>query len=342
MKKMGILKSGWLKGVFLLILVAGFLFAGIFANHYFRAKAAANETINQPKSGLSNQTRKAAETINQGTKDYQLEKEWMQKQQNKAVSWNRQNSDKVIAHVPENKPAANDTAKAPPASNKPVISQVPAKDISATKSVQKPTQPANSSKRTVYLTFDDGPQFFSKDIIALLEKYHFKATFFMLDPNIKKYPDAVKLMVQTGEGIGSHGVTHDRKLFYASVSSVLGEMDQTRNTLKTITGIDTFLIRTPYGSAPDMTPEYKKAVWNHGYLMWDWNIDSRDWYFKDQRYINNVIAQINARANRNGPIVILLHEKRETLAYLPQLFNYLSKQNFACKAIDGATAPIHF
>jgi peptidoglycan/xylan/chitin deacetylase (PgdA/CDA1 family) len=53
-------------------------------------------------------------------------------------------------------------------------------------------------------------------------------------------------------------------------------MDQTRSTLKSITGLDSLLIRTPYGSAPYMTPEYKKAVADHGYLLWDWNVDSRD------------------------------------------------------------------
>lgn len=337
---MGILKSGWLKGVFLLILVAGFLFAGIFANHYFRAKAAANEPSNQPKNELSNQSRIAAETINKVTKDFQAEKEWMRKQQNEAVLANRKNEETV--KVPEIKPDTDKTAVTPLVTPTPV-SQPPAKDADAAPPEQKDSQPpANTSKKIVYLTFDDGPQVFSKDIIALLEKYHFKATFFMLDPNIKRYPDAVKLMVQIGESIGSHGVTHDRKRFYASVNSVLGEMDQTRNTLKAITGIDTFLIRTPYGSAPDMTPEYKKAVWDHGYLMWDWNIDSKDWYYKDERYINNVIQQMAARAHRNGPNVILLHEKRETLAHLPKLLDYLSKQNVECRAIDSTMTPIHF
>jgi peptidoglycan/xylan/chitin deacetylase (PgdA/CDA1 family) len=333
---MEIQKSGWIKGVFLLVLAAGFLCAGIFANHYFRAKAAANEPTNHQKNQLSNQSRKDAEMINKVTKDYQLEKEWIERQQTKALIAFRK--DKEIAKVPETKPAIVTT----PVTNKPITSQTPAQSPTPAKPVQKPNQPANSAKRIVYLTFDDGPQVFSKDIIGLLQKYHFKATFFMIDGNIRRYPESVRLMVQMGEGVGLHSVTHSKDKFYASVNSVLGELNQNRNTLKAVSGVDSLLMRTPYGSVPYMTPEYKKAVWDHGYLMWDWNIDSKDWYYKDERYIHNVIQQITGRAKHNGPIVILLHERRETLAYLPELFDYLSKQNFDCKAIDVTVAPIHF
>ncbi|MDV2687715.1 polysaccharide deacetylase family protein, partial [Alkalihalophilus lindianensis] len=74
------------------------------------------------------------------------------------------------------------------------------------------------------------------------------------------YPEAVKLMVKSGETVGLHSVTHDQKKFYASVNSVLGELNQNRNTLKEISGIDSYFMRTPYGSVPKMTPEYRKAV----------------------------------------------------------------------------------
>jgi peptidoglycan/xylan/chitin deacetylase (PgdA/CDA1 family) len=145
-----------------------------------------------------------------------------------------------------------------------------------------------------------------------------------------------------GESVGLHGVSHSRKLFYASVDSVLGEMNQDRATLKEITGVDTVLIRTPFGSVPNLTPEEKKAVFDSGYMIWDWNIDSRDWYFKDGRFVDNVIAQLQRRAGKPGPTVILMHEKRETLANLPRLLEYLSQQHYESKAIEPTMAPFHF
>ncbi len=164
---------------------------------------------------------------------------------------------------------------------------------------------------------------FSDEIIALLEQYQFKATFFMLEGNIKRYPDAVNHMVDNGHAIGIHGVTHDSSQFYASEASVLAELDQTRQTIKEITGLDIFLMRTPYGSKPGMTEAYKQAVFDEGYLMWDWTIDSKDWYYKDARLVSSVIEQITEKIKQNQPLVILLHEKRETLEQLPSLLDYL-------------------
>lgn len=336
---MGNRKSGWGKGVFLVFLVVIFLFLGILINHFFRANAIANEPINQQNSEHSNPplTRnQTVMTILPSANDHQLENEWMDKHRNQKVLLNRQMTNQQNDHVPENKQTQ---ATVPLPANDSAVEQAP---IKVQPTEQTNSQPVDSPRKTVYLTFDDGPMAFSNEIIALLELHHFKATFFMIDGNIKKYPDAVKQMIQTGESVGLHGVTHNKTSFYASEDSVLGELNQTRTTLKDITGIDSFLMRTPYGSYPYMTNEYKKAVADHGYLMWDWNIDSRDWYYEDDRYVSNVIEQMVKKSTQDRPIVILLHEKRETLVYLPKLLDYLSIQNYECKAIDSSIPPIHF
>src|SRR5690606_39182121 len=201
------------------------------------------------------------------------------------------------------------------------------------KEVTKET-PAPPSQ-TVYLTFDDGPHKVSMDILALLDQYDAKATFFMLDGNIKNYPDAVKEMVNKGHSVGLHGVTHDKNKFYQSSKSVLGEMDQTQQTILELTGIETDLIRTPFGSAPHMTDAYKDAVDAAGYKMWDWNIDSRDWQFRDSRYVESVIDQLNNLNRVNEPIVILLHERPETLEHLPKLLDYLTEQGYEFGTLDS-------
>ncbi|MDQ0198942.1 polysaccharide deacetylase family protein [Neobacillus ginsengisoli] len=335
---MGILKRGWAKGIFLLFFVGGFLGAGIVVNHYLFAKAAGNKPINQQKTNQSYHlgVEKAAQLAN-GSK---VEKELIRRRQNEAYRENRQKTDQETSKLPENNPANNITTPEKPAANNEDGTKPPS-EPGAGQSEQN-TQPANTSLKTVYLTFDDGPESFSGEIIALLEQYHFKATFFMLDGNIRRYPDSARLMVKMGETVGLHGVTHNAKLFYATPASVLGEMNQDRNTLKEITGVDSVLIRTPYGSVPDLTPEEKKAVFDNGYLMWDWNIDSKDWYYRDARFVDSVIAQLQKRAGKPGPIVILMHEKKETLAQLPKLLDYLSKQQYECKAIDSTIPPIHF
>jgi peptidoglycan-N-acetylglucosamine deacetylase len=338
-------KNRLVKGTFLFSSVIGLLGAGLLIFYYFGAKAEANEPSKQQNISTDLPLKPTAGTTALLTRDFNLEKNYLiQREQNKAVLWDRKKVDEKTINVKETnyKPTNNHTTPDKTATEHKGTPQPPKNDINVQKSDQNKVLPVNSGKRTVYLTFDDGPENFSGDILALLEKYHFKATFFMLDGNIKRYPDAVKQMVKLGEGVGLHGVTHDVKKFYASEKSVLGEMDQDQQTLKSITGVESFLIRTPYGSAPYMTKEYKQAVANHGFLMWDWSIDSKDWYYRDARFVTSIITQLKQQSGDKHPIVILMHEQRQTLANLPKLLDYLSKQHYDCKPLDRRLAPYHF
>lgn len=208
----------------------------------------------------------------------------------------------------------------------------------------KPNIPTNPppQKTTIYLTFDDGPFKFSGELLSLLEKFHVKATFFMLDGNMLKYPDIVKEMVKNGHSVGMHGVTHDKTTFYASISSVIGEMKTAQKTIEFLTGLESSLIRTPYGSKPGMTAEYRQAVMIEGFEMWDWNIDSMDWYYKDERYVASVISQLEKLKDKKEPIVILLHERKETLTWLPMLLDYLQKNQYDFQPISETMEPVAF
>lgn len=100
-------------------------------------------------------------------------------------------------------------------------------------------------------------------------------------------------------------------------------------------------IKAPIPDAPHMTEPYKKAVDESGYLMWDWNIDSKDWYYRDKRLVDYTIAQIVEQSKKQEPLVILLHEREETLAQLPELLKYLKEQNYSFKALEAKMTPIH-
>ncbi|MBO0958986.1 polysaccharide deacetylase family protein [Neobacillus sp. MM2021_6] len=333
---MGKQKSGWSRGTVIVIIAIGFLFTGVFLSNYFFAKAIGQSSNHSKSEHIKRAAAKGPTTgsIAMNTKDSRLEKERMQKQQDQAESWRNKQE-----QVPETIPP--ETSKEPPATQETGTPQTTEKETTGDQQEQNNTPPQGKNK-TIYLTFDDGPAPFSADIIALLEKYQYKATFFMIDGNIRRYPDAVKLMVQNGETVGLHSVSHNQKAFYASVDSIISELTQNRNTLKEISGIDSYIMRTPYGSVPQMTVEYRQAVKDRGYFMWDWNIDSKDWYYKDGRYVTSVIEQLTKLADHNGPLVILLHERPETLAHLPALLDYLRAQGFTGKAIDNSMTPVQF
>ncbi|WLR50334.1 polysaccharide deacetylase family protein [Bacillus tianshenii] len=201
---------------------------------------------------------------------------------------------------------------------------------------------SEENKKVVYLTFDDGPSTVTGEILTLLDKYNAKATFFMLGPNIKKHPSEVKQMAAQGHGLGLHSMTHRKDKFYASRYSSLNEMNMARQTLEETTGTSTLLIRTPYGSVPYMKKSYRETVEEWGYVMWDWNIDSRDWKYQDSRYIQAVINQLQIVSKGERPPVILLHERKTTLQHLEKLLIYLHKSGYRMVPITKDLQPVQF
>jgi len=201
------------------------------------------------------------------------------------------------------------------------------------------TQTPIHTDKTVYLTFDDGPDRITPTILDLLSKYNVKATFFMLEPSMKQYPQTVQRVVEEGHKIGLHSVTHDKKKYYLNKQTVVSEMVQGQTTLKELTGTKSQLIRTPYGSKPHMTTEYIRAIENAGFKMWDWNIDSQDWKLTDGSFVQNTIQQLT-NFKRQEPYVILLHDRETTAQHLEKLLQYLIHNGYKMDVIHEDMTPV--
>jgi peptidoglycan/xylan/chitin deacetylase (PgdA/CDA1 family) len=203
-----------------------------------------------------------------------------------------------------------------------------------------PSSEENQEEKVVYLTFDDGPSTHTQEILQILDAHNAKGTFFMLGPNMKRFPEATKAIVEGGHEPALHGVSHDAQQIYQSKDTVVGEMKAAQDDLYNLTGVRTNLIRTPYGSVPYMKPEYLEAVHQNGFELWDWNIDSLDWKYKDARYVNGVIHDIETKSFKEP--VILLHDKQTTAQHLNDLLDYLSAHGYKMKPLDDTLPVVHF
>lgn len=193
-----------------------------------------------------------------------------------------------------------------------------------------------------YLTFDDGPSASSNKLMDLLNQYHAHATFFLLGSHITKYPESVRRMTKEGFTIGLHGVSHDFKKMYHSEKSVVDEMKDDQQLLTRVVPITTPFIRTPYGSYPFMKESYRRTVIKHGYIMWDWNVDSYDWRYRSWQYVQHTIKQIELLKTRGQIPVILLHDQTYTYRYLEPLLKYLQSHHYQMKSIDASMHPLQF
>jgi len=174
----------------------------------------------------------------------------------------------------------------------------------------------------VALTFDDGPHpTRTKQIVDELDKYGFRATFFVVgnrvDGTEMNCADAVRYAVEAGNEIGIHGYTHD--VYYTSKcseSAYKAELRSTKAAIRdAVSGYKISLLRPP-GGAECITDE---RVENSSYAIIDWDVDSldyenkyrpgdteADWDRKVNNIVNNVLEDV-----KEGSI-ILMHDIYES------------------------------
>lgn len=188
--------------------------------------------------------------------------------------------------------------------------------------------------KIAYITFDDGPNNNTSKILNILQRYDVNATFFMVEPKIRTYKEQVNQIVENGNAVALHSVTHDKSKVYKSPKTLLDEMNTTRETLHTITGIDSRLIRVPYGSKPYLTKEFRDTLANSNLQVWDWNVDSNDWRYSTEKIISTVKTQVKNLQQKNGIPVILFHNGTNTVESLPEIIEFLQAEGFDLKAYD--------
>jgi peptidoglycan/xylan/chitin deacetylase (PgdA/CDA1 family) len=152
----------------------------------------------------------------------------------------------------------------------------------------------------------------------------------MIDRNMMKYPTQVKRIVDEGHSAGYHSVSHDIKLLYNSPEATVNEFEKCKNTLNELTGSTSNLLRLPYGSKPYAPKESYDALVNKGYKIWDWNLDTQDWRATTEEIINNV----ELYSDEHRQIVLLMHEKEQTVKALQKMIDILNSKGYTILPIE--------
>ena len=194
------------------------------------------------------------------------------------------------------------------------------------------------SKKVAYITFDDGPSKYTKQIIDILDENNVKGTFFMLNDNMIVFHDDVQRMVDEGHGTGFHGVTHDINKLYKTEDSAIEEFRTCNKTFYKITGRTSRLVRIPFGSKPYMLESIYKKFIDEGFLVWDWTIDTEDWKSSEDQIVSNILYY----AREKDEIVILLHENQRTVDCLDNIITILKQRGYDIRPITQDVKPKNF
>ncbi len=176
----------------------------------------------------------------------------------------------------------------------------------------------------VALTFDDGPNpYYTPQVLAVLQKYRIKATFFCVGRQVTAYPDIVRQEYAAGNVIGNHSWSHPNMGLLSS-SDILTQINLTSATIQKTIGVRPTFFRPPYGVFNSSVLTQANLL---GLTTVIWNDEARDWL----RPGIDVITSRILRLAGNGAI-ILLHDgggdRSQTVAALPTIITTLQSWGY--------------
>jgi peptidoglycan/xylan/chitin deacetylase (PgdA/CDA1 family) len=159
-------------------------------------------------------------------------------------------------------------------------------------------------RRTVALTFDDGPSESTPRILDLLARYGVPATFFQCGANVRRLPDVARAVREAGHVIGNHSFTHP--LFSLRAQRFIEwELRLTQDTIEEHTGVRPLWFRAPYGVRWFGIGTVQRRLKLTGVM---WTVIGYDWKLKADAVVRRVAGGVS-----NGAI-LCLHDGRELRA----------------------------
>ncbi len=207
----------------------------------------------------------------------------------------------------------------------------------------------NDDKDYVYLTFDDGPSKYTKDILNYLKAYDIKATFFVVPDGSEESNTRLKNIAAAGHTIGIHTATHEYNKIYESVEAYLEDFKTAYDRVYEATGIRCNLFRFPGGSINDyntgIRDELIAEMTRRGFIYFDWNVDSSDALGATWTEMYNNVRTQTMSVNR---AVILMHDYNggwNTILVLEDIIKWIignGKRTFYIDKLSENVKPVQF
>ncbi|MBR5566262.1 MAG: polysaccharide deacetylase family protein [Roseburia sp.] len=158
-------------------------------------------------------------------------------------------------------------------------------------------------KPMIALTFDDGPSKHTAHLLDIFATYGGKGTFFVVGNLIDNRVDTVKRMADEGHEVAGHSWSH-RQLTKLTPSELTDQIMTTRAKIYEVTGVDSTVIRPPYGA---FNSDVKEVCANLGIVMVNWSLDTLDWKNKNADMVYNAIME-----DVKDGAIILCHDLHST------------------------------
>jgi uncharacterized caspase-like protein/peptidoglycan/xylan/chitin deacetylase (PgdA/CDA1 family) len=197
-------------------------------------------------------------------------------------------------------------------------------------------------KKTIVLTFDDGPhRRYSEEIAAILKQYDAPAVFFNVGKNLGTLDANGAARLNAGAAVSrklkaqgyvlaNHSFSH-AQLSKQSGAGLRSEILDTDTLLKAVDPQRSELFRFPYGAR---NKEGMQLLENAHLKSVMWNIDSLDWA---DPVPSSIADRVLRAVDKEGRGIILFHDIHErTVKALPAILERLAAEGYQFAGWDGA------
>ena len=198
--------------------------------------------------------------------------------------------------------------------------------------------------KVIYLTFDDGPGPYTRELLEVLDKYDVKATFFVV---CNQYSDVIGEIAEAGHAVGIHTACHSYRTIYANEEAYFADLDKVQQLIYAETGAETTLLRFPGGSSNTVSRFNKgimtrltQAVQAAGFQYFDWNVDSNDAGGAEtaSEVYQNVISGVR---NRRVSIVLQHDIKGFSVDAVERIIIWGLENGYTFRALDETSPCFH-
>lgn len=176
--------------------------------------------------------------------------------------------------------------------------------------------------KSIYLTFDDGPNLYCTPLVLdLLKKYNVKATFFLIGNKIDKNISIFNRINDEGHGIGNHSPDHKSQNYLKGKKSLKAWIEQSETIISNLLGRPSVGFRPPVGiRTPELRLIMKEMnsqpiMWQHRFYDGVFNFKNTTWKRKLNKIQNGDIILLHDRHDKNSGFITSLEH------FIKQLIN---------------------
>lgn len=201
-------------------------------------------------------------------------------------------------------------------------------------------------EKTVYLTFDDGPSARTPELLAILDEYGIKATFFVVGRESEEAKQWMRDIVDAGHTLGIHTYCHDYNKIYQSVEAYLEDFNAMYNIILEATGTAPQIFRFPGGSINAYNGATYRDIISEmvrrGFVYFDWNRMSGD-AVRGNVPADTLVENALDRADSMRRVILLMHDSTRftnVVEALPRIIEGYQEAGFSFAALTPEVKPV--